>query len=297
MERNLQELLSMMYEGVYIVDKERKIIFWNSGSENITGYKAEEVINKYCFNNILQHVTEDGKHLCLGGCPLHHTLQSGKINEANVYLHHKEGHRVPVTVKSIPIYDGEDIVAAVEVFTDSRYKIDKLKENEELKDLLSFDQLTKIPNRRYLEFYLDRKVDEFKEFKTTFGILFFDIDNFKDVNDFYGHNIGDEILKLVANTLSTNIRTDDVIGRWGGEEFIGIINCSDLEVLYNIAEKLRILVSKSYYNLVEADDINVTISIGGTVFRETDTVQDVVERADMLMYKSKRNGRNQVHVE
>jgi len=293
----MQEILSLMYEGVYIVDKDRKIIFWNSGSESITGYKAEEVVNKYCFNNILQHVTEDGKHLCLGGCPLHHTIKTGKINEANVYLHHKEGHRIPVSVKSIPIYDGDEIVAAIEVFTDSRYKIDIRKENDELKEMLSIDSLTKIANRRYLDFYLEKAVKEYKEFEKPFGILFFDIDNFKNINDFHGHSIGDEILKLVARTLTNNVRSNDIIGRWGGEEFLGVIQCENKEVLFNVAEKLRILVQKSYYSVVEKDDINVTISIGGTMIQKNDSIASIIHRADALMYQSKNNGRNQVNVE
>ena len=120
--KDYHEVLSYMYEGVYVVDKHRKIIFWNNGSEVISGYTSEEVIGHYCHDNILQHVTEDGTQLCFGGCPVHHTLQTGEVMEANVFLHHKSGHRVPVTVKSIPLFDEDnDVVAVIEVFTDSRY--------------------------------------------------------------------------------------------------------------------------------------------------------------------------------
>ena len=136
-DKNYQDLLSYLYEGVYIVDSKRQIIFWNTGSEQITGYNAQEVINSHCYHNILRHVTEDGKELCFNGCPLHDTLATGNVNEANVFLHHKDGHRVPVTVKSIPLYEGEKVVAAIEVFTEnSTMTKETIIENRELKKLL-----------------------------------------------------------------------------------------------------------------------------------------------------------------
>lgn len=298
MNYELQELLGYFYEGVYIVNTKRQIIFWNKGSERITGYTAEEVQNSFCYNNILRHVTASGKELCHDGCPLHHTLQTGSLNEAEVFLHHKEGHRVPVAVKSIPLKDDEgNIVAAIEVFTDLRYRESKYKENRELKQLLTIDELTRIPNRRYLDFSLRKKVEEFNEFETPFGILFFDIDFFKYVNDTYGHNIGDEVLKLMAKTLVNNVRTNDIVGRWGGEEFIAVITCKSKESLEFVAEKLRILVEKSSYELDEKTEIQFTVSVGGTMYQKGEDIKETIDRADKLMYKSKVNGRNQTHIE
>ena len=296
-EKNYQELLSYLYEGVYVVDKKRKIVFWNTGSEQITGYSAEEVMNSHCYNNILRHVTADGKELCFEGCPLHHTLATGEIQEAEVFLHHKEGHRIPVKVKSIPVYDEhENIVAAIEVFTDERYKQETYTENRKLKEMLVTDPLTQIANRRYLDFHLSSSKIEAEEFETSFGLLFLDIDNFKDVNDTYGHDIGDEILKLTARTIGANIRGDDKLGRWGGEEFLAVIKVDDLASLEDLANKLRILVSKSAYKLESGKDVKVTVSIGGTLFKGHETITDLVKRADSYMYESKDNGKNRVTI-
>ena len=297
LDQNYQDLLSYLYEGVYVVDKNRKIIFWNTGSEQITGYKSEEVINSMCYNNILRHVTEDGKELCFGGCPLHNTLESGEIQEANVYLHHKEGHRIPVRVKSIPVFDeNEKIVAAIEVFTDERYNQEAFTENRKLKEMLVTDPLTQISNRRYLDFHLEGSKNEAVEFETTFGLLFFDIDNFKEVNDTYGHDVGDEILKLTARTIASNIRGEDKLGRWGGEEFLAVIKTDSLLVLKKLANKLRILVSKSVYELPSGEEIKVTVSIGGTLYNKDETVLELVKRADLYMYDSKQTGKNKVTV-
>lgn len=296
-DKNYQDLLSYLYEGVYIVDSKRQIIFWNTGSEQITGYSSEDVMNSMCYNNILRHVTEDGKELCFGGCPLQKTLETGEIQEADVYLHHKEGHRIPVKVKSIPVYDEkENIVAAIEVFTDERFKQETYTENRKLKEMLVTDPLTQISNRRYLDFKLEGSKNEAVEFETTFGVLFFDIDNFKNVNDTYGHEVGDEILKLTSRTIASNIRGEDKLGRWGGEEFLAVIKTDSLAVLENLANKLRILVSKSAYKLPSGKELKVTISIGGSLFIHNETILDLVKRADTYMYESKETGRNKVTV-
>ena len=296
-DKNYQELLSYLYEGVYVVDKNRKIVFWNTGSEQITGYSAEEVMNSHCYNNILRHVTAEGKELCFDGCPLHHTLATGEIQEAEVFLHHKEGHRIPVKVKSIPVYDdNENIVAAIEVFTDERYKQETYSENRKLKEMLVTDPLTQISNRRYLDFHLASCISEAKEFETTFGLLFIDLDYFKDVNDNYGHDIGDKILKLTSRTIAANIRGDDKLGRWGGEEFLAVIKVDELAGLEKIANKLRLLVSKSAYKLDTGEELKVTVSIGGALFEKGESITDLIKRADSYMYKSKENGRNRVTV-
>lgn len=291
------DLLTYLYEGVYVVDQNRKIMFWNKGSEKITGYSSKEVVNKHCFNNILQHVTADGKELCFGGCPLHQTLETGEVVESNVFLMHKDGYRVPVTVKSLPVKDDQGkIVAAIEVFTDESFRKESIMENRRLKEMIITDELTQVPNRRYLDFYLGNLLKESKEFDTIFGILFFDIDHFKNVNDEYGHNVGDEVLKIVSKSLESNLRRGDVIGRWGGEEFIAVVRVDNEKALHKIAETLRVIVSKSAYLHEDKEPLRVTISIGGTLYLPGESAQSIIDRADANMYLSKTTGRNKVTV-
>jgi diguanylate cyclase (GGDEF)-like protein len=132
---------------------------------------------------------------------------------------------------------------------------------------------------------------EFKLQTFPFGVLFIDIDHFKKVNDTYGHNTGDKVLKMVATTLSCNIRTTDFLGRWGGEEFVAIIPNLKQEQLVHLANKLRHLVAGSQLQL-ERSAVRVTISIGATLAQEEDSVETLVERADQLLYQSKTSGRN-----
>ena len=157
--------------------------------------------------------------------------------------------------------------------------------------MLIVDELTKVYNRRHLDFYLKNIKQEFNEYGTPFGVLFFDIDFFKNVNDTYGHNVGDKVLKLIARTLKANIRIEDVIGRWGGEEFIAVIRAVDENELTYVAEKMRVLVEKSSVK-ISGKDLSVTVSIGGTMYKKDETIKEVIARADKNMYESKDTGRN-----
>ena len=170
------------------------------------------------------------------------------------------------------------------------------EERRKLSDLLTQDKLTGISNRRYLDFHLHNMKEEFEKFDSSFGILFFDIDHFKNVNDIHGHEIGDEILKLVSQILESNIRNEDLIGRWGGEEFIAVMKVSDKIELKNVAEKLRVLILSSPYKLDDFKKVSVTISIGGTMFKKSDDIASLISRADANMYESKETGRNKVTI-
>jgi diguanylate cyclase (GGDEF)-like protein/PAS domain S-box-containing protein len=292
MEFNYQDLITNLSDGLYITDVNRKITFWNKAAEKISGFTAEEVTGKTCADNILIHVDDYGNNLCLDMCPLAATIKDCTPRAANVYLHHKDGHRIPVHVKVICLHNQEGkVIGGAELFTDNsdqKLKDIKLKELEELAFL---DSLTKVTNRNFINLEIENKFSEMKRYKNKFGILFFDIDHFKNFNDTYGHDLGDLVLKTVANTLKNNMRPFDLIGRWGGEEFIGIIHNVNEETLTTFGERFRFLIEKTTV-LHSKKYLNVTASIGGTIAKENDTIEAIISRADKAMYKSKKNGRN-----
>jgi two-component system, cell cycle response regulator len=296
MDDNNIEILENLYEGVYFVDKNRTITSWNKGAQQITGFTSDEVKHKKCYSNILNHVDINGVALCFDGCPLHATIHDGISREANVFLLHKKGHRVPVMIKSLPIYSNEgNIEGAVEIFTEIKEETSLQSDILKLQLEASQDTLTNVPNRKYLNAIIESKIREFKAVNVPFGINFIDIDNFKHINDTYGHGAGDEILKLLVNTIKSNLRKHDIIGRLGGEEFIIVfadINQSNLEI---VSEKIRTLVEASALRL-PTQDLRITISIGATLIEKSDTVLSIIERADKLMYHSKKNGKNRVTI-
>jgi diguanylate cyclase (GGDEF)-like protein/PAS domain S-box-containing protein len=290
-----KKMLNYVDEGIYFVDNDRRITFWNKGAELITGFSSEEVLDSYCYHNILNHTDEYGNKLCHNGCPLHKTMEDGELRSTKVYLHHKEGYRIPINIQSIPIYDGDRIVGAVEIFSDKSNKLEMYKHMEKLKRLAMFDQLTGIPNRRFIEGMLESKIIEHINTGISFGILFIDIDHFKKVNDKYGHDIGDEVLKIVAKTLNSSRTDGDYVARWGGEEFVALICNCDIDELYKKADLLRILVEDSSLRYTD-EEISVTVSIGGKIIESGMDIDQVVKKADEAMYKSKEDGRNRVTI-
>lgn len=289
-----QKIVENMHDGLYFTDRRRVITYWNKAAERISGFSAEEVMGRSCADNILTHIDKDGNHLCRGLCPLAKTMQDGTPREAEVYLHHKDGHRVPVMVRVTPLYDDDgEIVGGIELFTDISSQEANHLRMKELERLALLDRLTQLANRVYLESELESRMNDFKSMNVPFGFLFMDIDHFKKFNDTYGHDVGDEVLKFIARTFVTNARPFDVFGRWGGEEFVGVIRNVRPDELQEIAERLCHTVANSYL-MHEEQKLSVTISIGASLVKAGDSIDSLVKRADTLLYESKANGRNRV---
>jgi diguanylate cyclase (GGDEF)-like protein/PAS domain S-box-containing protein len=291
---NYEDILENMHDGVYFVDLQRRITLWNKAAETITGFKAPETIGSACSDNILVHVDAEGRSLCLGLCPLAQVMEEGVQRETEVFLHHKEGHRVPVKVRAMPLRDETGaVVGAVEFFSDNSAHHSRAQRVEELEKLALLDGLTSLSNRRNLEAELDAGLQEMERLGTSFGVLFMDIDHFKGINDTYGHEAGDLTLKTIARTISFISRPYDLFGRWGGEEFVGVIRNVDGETLVRTGERFRALIEQTIIHL-QGRDISVTVSMGATLARAGDTVESLVKRADELMYGSKLAGRNRL---
>lgn len=292
-----KKLLDHLNDGIYFVDQNRKITFWNQGAERITGFKASEVTKSYCFDNTLRHIDDQGRELCQQGCPLHLTLSDGEVREADLALHHREGHRVPVHLRIFPITDDMGrIIGAAEVFSNNQSKLDMIQRMKELEEMSMLDSLTGLPNRRYIEIFMNQKIEFFKRYGFPFGILFMDIDHFKDINDRFGHRFGDEVLKMIGRTFLNNVRQTDLIGRWGGEEFIGVFSLSQSKKLRRIGKKFLHLVQNSGIRAGKKS-MGVSISIGAALIRPDEDALSLIDRADGLMYESKKKGRNRLTVD
>ncbi|MBN2308950.1 MAG: sensor domain-containing diguanylate cyclase [Candidatus Hydrogenedentes bacterium] len=293
-----RDILEHILDGVYFTDLERHITYWNEAAEHVTGYARGEVLGRWCGGGLLSHVDPEGRSLCRTACPLAAAMRDGTALEADVYMHHKAGHRVPVHVRVAPIR-GEDgvVTGAVEIFRDSTPLVERDAAIERLQDEAELCPTTKVGNRRYVEARLEASLDAFRHRGRPFGVLFIDIDHFKAVNDTYGHDVGDNVLRTVAATLTGSVRAEDCAGRWGGEEFVVLLRRLDgAQALAPLAERCRALIERSDIP-IEHGTITVTASIGGTCVRDDDTAESILKRADALMYRSKQEGRNRVTVD
>ncbi len=292
-----KNLIDNLYDGVYFVDRDRRITYWNKGAERISGYSAEQVIGRRCRDNLLNHVTANGISLCQDHCPLSAVMEDGKPREAEVYLHHADGYRVPIMVRATALRDEEGkIVGAVETFSNNESVINARRRLSEMNQLARTDSLTRIGNRQHLERRLRAAIVEFEDSQSMAGLLFVDLDHFKKINDTYGHDVGDLALCMVANTFRLALRVTDTVGRWGGEEFVAILHdISGERALSTAAEKIRTLIEASRLD-IHGNSLSVTASIGATLLYSNDTPQSLIRRADGLMYRSKQAGGNRVTV-
>jgi diguanylate cyclase (GGDEF)-like protein/PAS domain S-box-containing protein len=290
-----RELLDYLADGVYFTDTERRIAFWNKGAEILSGFSREEVVGTRCMDNVLMHVDSAGNELCKNACPLSETLRDGNPREADVFLHHKDGHRVPVRVRVAAMKDDAGaIVGAVEVFSDNSANIQITQRLAQMEKLALLDSLTGLANRRYLELIIRSRLEELRRNNWPFGVLFIDIDNFKSINDKYGHEVGDQVIKMTSRTLNASSRYFDLVGRWGGEEFVAIIANAEAKELFEVGERMRSLVEHSMLSAPEY--LFVTVSIGGAQAVPEDTIENLVRRADEKLYQAKHSGKNCVFI-
>lgn len=292
-------VLDAVADGLYVVDRSRTIRYWNRTAEELTGFTADEVLGRRCRDNILNHVDDSGRSLCHGRCPLAHSIAEGTTTTSLIYLHHADGHRVPVRVRSGPLRDADGVVrGAVETFGAAQPEADARQDLADryasLERAALTDELTGLANRRAAQRLLD-------DVAGAYAVLFVDVDHFKEVNDTYGHARGDAVLRMVARTLQACARTADTVARWGGEEFLVLAPLADVEpnrrsaATRSIAERLRRLVGSAWAD-ADGRRIRVTVSIGAAVADVAEPAEDVVSRADLAMLRAKRAGRNRVVV-
>jgi diguanylate cyclase (GGDEF)-like protein/PAS domain S-box-containing protein len=290
-----RSLIDQMSDGVYFVDRQRRISYWSGGAERLTGYAAEEVLSRRCGSTLLNHVDNEGESMCGARCPVMATMQDGRKREAHVYLRHADGHRHPVWVRTSPLYVGGEIVGAVETFGDDTAMRTAWAEVTTLRQAAHTDDLTGLGNRRFLEGQLRSWLSDWARHDLTFGVMFADIDRFKAVNDTYGHDVGDEALALIGRTISHATRAGDVAARYGGEEFV-ILTHADADGVAAMAERMRRLIAAS--RLAAARQIvEITVSIGVTMAAPGDSPETLLRRADLALYAAKQAGRNRVECE
>lgn len=289
--RVYKALLDQVKDGVYVVDLSRRILYWNEGAFCQTGYEPHEIVGRRCPEDGLCHVDPTGHRMCWNDCPLTASLKDGQSHEVEIFLRHKQGRRVPVSARVQPLRaDDGSIIGAVQIFSDGTAEQDSRREIEEMGRLAFLDQVTLLPNRRFVEMSLQTALDEYHVHKEPFGVLVIDLDRFKDINDTFGHASGDRALLEVAKTLKGTLRPTDIVGRWGGDEFIAVAHHVNDEILAHLAVRCCAMVAQTSFPSSDGSPVSVSVSIGGTLALPGDTAEKLIKRADDLMYQNKTNG-------
>ena len=190
-------------------------------------------------------------------------------------------------------FEANELMARVSAALRTKWLQDELRaRNAELDRVSRIDMLTNIYNRRHLDEHLRQVISAARRHDRTVGVLIVDIDHFKDVNDEHGHLAGDAVLREVAARLQQAMRTEDALGRWGGEEFLAVLTDTPPEGVRVMAERLRQVVAAAPFTLDDGSQIRVTVSVGHT--NGTEDAEVLVHRADDALYVAKAEGRNRV---
>ena len=283
-EKHYLSIINNLFDGVYFVNKDRRIILWNNAAERITGYKSEEIVGQCCQNNILNHIDCDGRSLCLLGCPLFATIIDGRQRKDTVFLLHKKGHRVSVFINTFPIMQGDDIIGAVEVFKQNSSKVNDT-DYSKIEDVWFDDSELEFTNHEKIENYILYRLNELKKFRRKFCVVSSDIDNFDESTYIYGHEAMESLLRNIYKSIKYNINPSDFFCHRNGDGFIGIFEIKNNYEATLLAEKIRILTAGSELPH-DLHNLSITASLGVTVARKEDTVDSILQRAEILMHQS-----------
>lgn len=172
------------------------------------------------------------------------------------------------------------------------YANDLKEQNDELQIISKIDHLTKLNNRKSIDSALEINENIFRRYNNIFSIILLDIDDFKEVNDTHGHLVGDKVLIDIAKILKKFTREIDIVGRWGGEEFIIVCPNTNEKEASKVAEKLRTKIEKKQFDIGR----NKTVSFGVSSYKENDSINKLLRRTDEAMYSSKTKGKNRVTI-
>ena len=259
-------------------DLEGKITHVSEAFCRISGYSKKELLGRT--HNIVKHEDMDPSIYV----NLWDTISADKKWIGEIKNKKKNGEAYWVLANIEPIYSSNGKKIG---YTSIRQEITDKKRVEKLSIT---DKLTQLYNRVKIEEIFAIEIAKFHRYNTSFSLILIDIDFFKEVNDTYGHNVGDLFLREMADLLKSSVRIEDVVGRWGGEEFVILSNNYTIEGVLCLAEKIRKNVEAYEFSTIG----HKTISIGVSILNKEDTQETMIARADKSLYHAKKTGRNKV---
>lgn len=287
MKNELHNVLKESNENLEIIDKyvlitetdkTLKITNVSKAIEVLSGYSKEELIGKK------HNIFKSNKNSPELYEQMWSTLKDKKHWTGEIINKKKNGELYWLETTIIPLYNEQNKIKGYKSFS-----ID-ITDKKELERISITDNLTKAFNRVKIDSVLEQELHNAQRYNHIFSIIIADIDKFKLINDVYGHQVGDSVLREFSNLLMTNIRNTDIFGRWGGEEFIIICPNTNVDDAFILAEKLREKIKEFNFKTVG----KVTSSFGVSTYSNGDDIHSIIYKSDMALYESKENGRDRV---
>lgn len=302
MNKVSHNILNYVNEGIIITNDKLEILFWNKFMENITNIKQEEVINskvykvipnlnKTYFKEAMKSVIEKG-YKFFHSSAIHKNLIS-KDAELNLKLNRYENENSKyLIIECIDVTNQIMRINQLKEYNNRLYSLNKqLKEKEkEIEKLAYYDMLTGLANRTLFYNLSEKLLEDSKRHNKKLGLMFIDIDKFKNINDMYGHKVGDKVLVEVANLLTKSTRKSDVVVRHGGDEFLILLtDMKDYNNYRSIAS--RIAAANKSLKIDNNIEIKISLSIGVSFYpRDGENIDQLISKADKAMYCVKNSG-------
>jgi len=280
----LSKAIEEIDDVIMITDRAGVLTFVNDAYVAHTGFSREESIGKTAA------ILKSGKHDKNYYKNMWKEILSGNVYRGLIINRKKDGELYYEEKTITPIKNEIGIITS---FVSTGKDITQhIEMQHTLEKLASTDQLTGIYNRRKFEEMFNVELDRISRYKSPLALIMFDVDHFKSVNDTYGHDVGDKVLKSIVNVVNKNIRNTDIFARWGGEEFLILSPETNSENARALAEKLRASIEKTKF--VKAGKL--TCSFGVSSYIDKESGDSLIKRVDDALYEAKNEGRNRVNV-
>ena len=290
--RRYELILQSTGEGIYEIDTHGKCLFINRAALEMLGYEADELLGQNM--HTLMHCCQDkGTSVSIGDCPIHNVAKNNK----GVHLHddlmcRKDGSVFIADTLAYPVVDGE-VSNNVVMFRDVT---EERKLQERIYHMANFDKLTGLQNRHSFEQSLKLAIQSVNKESRQHALCYFDLDQFKVINDTAGHVAGDGMLQELSTYLAKNIRKGDILGRLGGDEFGLLLHDCRLEDIHSVIQNLQKYVEQFSFQW-EDQIFKVGLSIGVCpLYTKTMDVIQVLKLADQACHMAKNSGRNRYHI-
>lgn len=273
-----QTVLETLQTGVYLVDTDRRIVFWNDGAERITGYLRHQVLGHFCRENILMYCDGKSCGLCGSACPLSEAMHEGRLKESRIYFRHKLGHQIPVLLRVVPIRDDRgSVIGAAESFHEQIAD----SHDDDLAPYGCLDAATGIPNHDFTQSHLRESLATYSEYRVPFSILNIHVDRLEHVQATHGREATAFILRATAGTIKNVLGPAAFVGRWKENEFLAVMTAWNATQVEQAVENIQKIVSCSSIKWWD-DQLFVHVTVGHTAVRPDDSIEFLVERVSVL---------------
>ncbi len=289
-------VLESLQTGVYFVDRDQRILFWNEGAEKITGYLRQEVVGCFCRDNILELGAGNKNVLSDAAESVTAVLRDGKPAISEVSFRHKAGHRIFVRLRAVAIRNAHGtIIGAAESFDESLSASDWDRRQRRLADYGCLDEASGVLSKGVTLAHLRENLTTFVDHHVPFSILCIEVDSMDTMRATYGLPVVASILHVVGQTLENSLRPTDFLGRIAENRFLAILTECGASDIEKTAQRVKKMVGSSEIKWW-GDEWPITASFGGATVQEADTSESILERAEKSLAQSIASGGNHVHV-